>query len=566
MTLEVTQAAKDHIIKIGLRRRVRRPAAAPRDPEHDRGRPRRAAPARPLQARRRRSWSTRAKRPASRSRPPTRRRPPPSRPSRRRGAAPEPLRLPGLRRGLPPLGGAVPRVQRLELARRDRRARRPRPRPALAARAVAPPSPCRSRPSPTRSCPRLPVGLGELDRVLGGGLVPGSLVLVGGEPGIGKSTLLLQAAAGLAAAGRTVLYATGEESGGQVRLRADRLGLLGGPAAAASGSSPSTTSSGSSRPPAALRPAAVIVDSIQTATLDELDGPAGSVGQVREAALRFMELAKGEGIAVILVGHVTKDGSIAGPKTLEHLVDAVDRDRGRARRHPAPGPGLEEPVRRDRRGRRPRDGRGRPARGRRPGPGLPGRARRSPAPGQRRRGHARREPGAARRGPGARRADRLRDARGAPRSGSTRTGSPSSSPCSGRRAGVGLGSARRLRQPGRRDRGRRPGPRPAPRDRARVDPARPPGATGHRRVRRGGAPRRAAGGRAGRSAGCARRPASASRAPSCRARDRGRRRSRAWRSSPSATVRDALAGALEGSPADDRLGVDEPGAGREPEA
>ncbi len=171
--------------------------------------------------------------------------------------------------------------------------------------------------------PRLPVGIGELDRVLGGGLVPGSLVLVGGEPGIGKSTLLLQAAAGLAAGGGTVLYATGEESGGQVRLRAERLGLLAGPAAAAIRILAEHDVEQIVAAARVLRPAAVIVDSIQTATLDELDGPAGSVGQVREAALRFMELAKGEGIAVILVGHVTKDGSIAGPKTLEHLVDAV---------------------------------------------------------------------------------------------------------------------------------------------------------------------------------------------------------------------------------------------------
>jgi DNA repair protein RadA/Sms len=171
--------------------------------------------------------------------------------------------------------------------------------------------------------PRLPVGLAELDRVLGGGIVPGSLVLVGGEPGIGKSTLLLQAAAGLATAGRSVLYATGEESGGQVRLRAGRLGLLEGPAAQAVHVLAEHDVGRIAETARAGRPAAVIVDSIQTATLDELDGPAGSVGQVRESALRLMELAKGEGIAVILVGHVTKDGSIAGPKTLEHLVDAV---------------------------------------------------------------------------------------------------------------------------------------------------------------------------------------------------------------------------------------------------
>jgi DNA repair protein RadA/Sms len=171
--------------------------------------------------------------------------------------------------------------------------------------------------------PRMPVGLGELDRVLGGGLVPGSLVLVGGEPGIGKSTLLLQAAAGLAMGGGTVLYATGEESGGQVRLRAARLGLLAGPAADGVRILVEHDVARIVEAARAHRPTTVVVDSIQTATLDELDGPAGSVGQVREAALRLMELAKGEGIAVILVGHVTKEGSLAGPKTLEHLVDAV---------------------------------------------------------------------------------------------------------------------------------------------------------------------------------------------------------------------------------------------------
>ncbi len=168
--------------------------------------------------------------------------------------------------------------------------------------------------------PRLPTRIGELDRVLGGGVVPGSVILLGGEPGIGKSTLLLQAAAGL---GVPVLYATGEESAAQVRLRAGRLDLLAG---------------GPGRTIEVLadhdvgrivevartqRPAVLIVDSVQTATVDELDGAAGSVGQVREAAVRLLEFAKGEGVAVILVGHVTKDGSLAGPKTLEHLVDAV---------------------------------------------------------------------------------------------------------------------------------------------------------------------------------------------------------------------------------------------------
>ncbi len=190
---------------------------------------------------------------------------------------------------------------------------------------------------------RIPTGIGEMDRVLGGGIVPGSVVLLGGEPGIGKSTLLLQAAAGLAggpglavavaptesagggssATGGTILYATGEESAGQVRLRASRLGLLDGAAA----DRISVVAAGEVGRIVELarevRPIAVVVDSIQTMTVDELEGPAGSVGQVRECALRLMEMAKGDGIAVILVGHVTKDGTLAGPKTLEHLVDAV---------------------------------------------------------------------------------------------------------------------------------------------------------------------------------------------------------------------------------------------------
>jgi len=173
---------------------------------------------------------------------------------------------------------------------------------------------------------RLQIGIGEFDRVLGGGLVPGSLVLVGGEPGIGKSTLLLQVAAGLArgkAGGVKVLYATGEESPAQVRLRAARLGLVTG--ASGDGVRVLADHDVTRIVDAARteRPGLVIVDSVQTATVDDLDGAAGSVGQVRESTLRLMDLAKGDGIAVILVGHVTKDGSIAGPKTLEHLVDAV---------------------------------------------------------------------------------------------------------------------------------------------------------------------------------------------------------------------------------------------------
>jgi DNA repair protein RadA/Sms len=193
---------------------------------------------------------------------------------------------------------------------------------------------------------RIPTGIGEIDRVLGGGLVPGSAVLLGGEPGIGKSTLLLQAATGLAlgagsptggapslpgattiapgaTTGGEILYATGEESAGQVRLRASRLGLLEGQAADRISVVAESEVGRIIELTREMRPVALIVDSIQTVTIDELDGPAGSVGQVRECAQRLMEMAKGENIAVILVGHVTKDGTLAGPKTLEHLVDAV---------------------------------------------------------------------------------------------------------------------------------------------------------------------------------------------------------------------------------------------------
>jgi len=175
--------------------------------------------------------------------------------------------------------------------------------------------------------PRLGTGLAEFDRVLGGGLVRGSLVLVAGEPGIGKSTLLLQVAAGLAETvgrdGGWVLYASGEESAGQVRMRARRLGLLERRAADSVRVVAESEVGRIVELARTDRPVMVIVDSIQTATVDELEGPAGSVGQVRESALRLMELAKGDGIAVVLVGHLTKEGSLAGPKTLEHLVDAV---------------------------------------------------------------------------------------------------------------------------------------------------------------------------------------------------------------------------------------------------
>ena len=160
----------------------------------------------------------------------------------------------------------------------------------------------------------------RFDRVLGGGDRPGSLLLLGGEPGIGKSTLLLQAAAGV---GVTVLYATGEESAAQVRLRAGRVGLLDGAAGRAISVFAEHDVGRIVEAARQARPGLVVVDLVQTATVDELERSGGSVGQVRESAVRLMEFAKGEGVAVVLVGHVTKDGSLAGPKTLEHLVDAV---------------------------------------------------------------------------------------------------------------------------------------------------------------------------------------------------------------------------------------------------
>ncbi len=171
---------------------------------------------------------------------------------------------------------------------------------------------------PVGDKPRTPTGLDEIDRVLGGGLVAGSVVLIGGEPGVGKSTLLLQLAARVAEAG-PVLLASAEESASQVALRANRLGLDSpGLQIVSDGSVEAILG-------AALetRPRLLIIDSIQTVTSSEADGGAGGVVQVRESASRFIEFAKRSGTVVALVGHVTKDGAIAGPKTLEHMVDVV---------------------------------------------------------------------------------------------------------------------------------------------------------------------------------------------------------------------------------------------------
>jgi DNA repair protein RadA/Sms len=165
---------------------------------------------------------------------------------------------------------------------------------------------------------RLESGIGEVDRVLGGGFVPGSITLFGGDPGIGKSTLLLQLAGRLAAR-EPVLYITGEESAAQVRGRAERIGaVVEGLSLAAT--TDLETALGAIE---SLRPALAVVDSVQTLTSGDLAGPAGSVGQVREVASRLAEAAKLSGTCVALVGHVTKEGTVAGPRTLEHLVDAV---------------------------------------------------------------------------------------------------------------------------------------------------------------------------------------------------------------------------------------------------
>ena len=167
--------------------------------------------------------------------------------------------------------------------------------------------------------PRWKTGLDEFDFVLGGGIVPGSMILIGGEPGIGKSTLLLQVAAQLESAGHRTLYVSGEESPLQVRLRADRLTssaeevqLLG-----------ETLLETIIATGAAMNPSVLVVDSIQTVFTADLEGAPGSVGQVRECAARLMRFAKETGITVFVVGHVTREGGIAGPKTLEHIVDTV---------------------------------------------------------------------------------------------------------------------------------------------------------------------------------------------------------------------------------------------------
>ena len=196
-----------------------------------------------------------------------------------------------------------------------------RPAPARGPRR---PAATQDRPRPLKDVAldrgdRTPTGIGELDRVLGGGVVRGSLVLIGGDPGIGKSTLLLQVARALARAAPPVLYVSAEESAAQVKMRADRLGIGGDGLLLW----PETDLAVIQAQLDDVKPRALIVDSIQTVYLPDLESAPGSVAQVRECGARLMTLAKGLGVATFLAGHVTKEGALAGPRVLEHLVDTV---------------------------------------------------------------------------------------------------------------------------------------------------------------------------------------------------------------------------------------------------
>ncbi len=167
--------------------------------------------------------------------------------------------------------------------------------------------------------PRVASGIGEFDRVLGGGIVPGSLVLIGGEPGIGKSTLILQVAHLLGRTHGSVLYVSGEESERQIRLRGDRLGISGGGLFLMA----ETALERILEEVDSLKPAALVIDSVQTIFSSRFPSAPGSISQVREVATQLLFLAKRRGITTFLIGHVTKDGSLAGPKSLEHIVDTV---------------------------------------------------------------------------------------------------------------------------------------------------------------------------------------------------------------------------------------------------
>jgi DNA repair protein RadA/Sms len=190
------------------------------------------------------------------------------------------------------------------------------------------PAPLETLSGGAAEAPRIATGLPELDRVTGGGIVPGSALLIGGEPGIGKSTLLLQVAAKFADAGRRAVYFSGEEAAAQVRLRAERLGLAASPVALGAETNLANILATLEQ---GRRPDLVIIDSVQTLWADGLDAAPGTVSQVRAASQSLIRFAKQTGAAMLLVGHVTKDGQIAGPKVIEHMVDTVlyfEGDRG----------------------------------------------------------------------------------------------------------------------------------------------------------------------------------------------------------------------------------------------
>jgi len=192
-------------------------------------------------------------------------------------------------------------------------------RSLLSSYAVPRSKPLRLSEVTTDGLERVPLPMPEFSRVLGGGIIPGSLVLVGGDPGIGKSTLLLQVSALMAEVLGKVLYVSGEESVHQMKMRAQRLGIATDQLYLLTETNLNLILEHIQE----LGPKAVIVDSIQTVYLDELDSTAGSISQVRECASRLMQVAKGGGVPIFLVGHVTKAGAIAGPKVLEHIVDTV---------------------------------------------------------------------------------------------------------------------------------------------------------------------------------------------------------------------------------------------------